>query len=246
VICFYVGFHGIISHLTTIWKKGLNVLYILLFLEGVITFISPCLLPLLPVYVSYFAGGDIGNKSKPLINAIAFVLGFTLVFVILGAFAGAVGAFLITYSRVVEVGAGLVIVMFGLNYLGLIKIGLINKTKSLRYKWVKNLNFYSAFVFGIVFSIAWTPCVSTFLAAALMRAAAQGSTQEGMLMLFVYSMGLGLPFIACAVLINNLKKAFVFIKNNYRTINIVSGILLVLIGILMVTGIFSSVTRWLS
>ena len=233
------------------FRKGdFAVQYALLFLEGIITFISPCLLPLLPVYVSYFAGGgDDGDSAslKPLANAVGFVLGFTVVFVVLGAFAGTVGGFLINHIRLVNIVAGLIVVAFGLNYLGVLNLRLFHKLKP-GFNWgsPKPSTFPSAIVFGIIFSIAWTPCVSTFLGAALLRAAGQGSAQEGMLMLFVYSMGLGLPFIISAVLIDKLKGAFGFIKNNYRAINIISGSLLALVGILMIFGLFDRLMGWLS
>ncbi|MCL2376787.1 MAG: cytochrome c biogenesis protein CcdA [Defluviitaleaceae bacterium] len=222
--------------------------YVLLFLEGIITFISPCLLPLLPIYVSYFSGGnnDDNPGKKSLINAIGFVLGFTIVFVALGAFAGTIGSFLLYYSRWVDIFTGLIVVALGLNYLGIINLCFFRSPTKSRLGDAKPSTFPSAFIFGIAFSIAWAPCVSTFLGAALLRAAGQGSAQEGMLMLFVYSMGLGLPFILGAVLINKLKGAFDFIKRNYRIINILSGSLLVLIGILMITGIFGQLMGWLS
>jgi len=219
--------------------------YFLLFLEGIITFISPCLLPLLPVYVSYFAGGEKENEVKPLINAVGFVLGFSVVFVPLGAFAGTIGSFLVSYRKFVNVCIGLIIILFGMNYLGVIKFQFF-QTRKIRFKNLKPSNFLSAIIFGVVFSIAWTPCVGAFLASALLRAAGQGTAHEGMLMLFVYSMGLGLPFIASAVLIDKLKSTFGFIKNNYRVINILSGSLLVLIGILIMTGIFEKFMRWFS
>ncbi|MCL2215595.1 MAG: cytochrome c biogenesis protein CcdA [Defluviitaleaceae bacterium] len=221
--------------------------YALLFLEGIITFISPCLLPMLPVYVSYFAGGEAeksGGKAS-LRNAAGFVLGFTIVFVALGAFAGSIGGLLLDYSTAVNIITGLVVVMFGLNYLGFLpasrfRFTLMPARKKLKTigTAAKTLTFPSAFLFGIVFSIGWTPCISAFLGAALLRASQQGHMAEGMFMLFVFSMGLGLPFIASAVLIHRLKNAFDFIKKHYRIINCLSGGLLVLVGILMMTGIF--------
>ena len=215
--------------------------YILLFLEGIITFISPCLLPMLPVYVSYFAGGnpEAPTKRQPLTNAIGFVLGFTVVFVILGAFAGIIGRFLLNYSTVVNVVAGSVVVMIGLNYLGVLNLRIIPSFASRRELIkIRPLTFFSSILFGMMFSIFWTPCVSAFLGAALLRASQQGSMAEGMLMLFVFSMGLGLPFIVSAVLIDHLKDAFSFVKKHYKIINILSGGLLVLVGILMMTGMF--------
>jgi len=209
--------------------------YVLLLLEGMITFISPCLLPMLPVYLSFFAGGE-ENKRRTVINALGFGLGFTIVFVILGAFAGTVGGLLREYSLVVNLATGGVVIIFGLNYLGVLKIGFLNRTRNKEFA-VKELKFPSALLFGIVFSIGWTPCVGAFLGSALMKASQQGSTTGGMVMLLVYSLGLAIPFIASAVLMDRLKGAFDFIKRNYRIINIISGCLLIVVGILMATGV---------
>ncbi len=208
--------------------------YVLLFMEGIITFISPCMLPMLPIYLIYFSGTE-GGKKAVLKHAIAFVLGFTVVFVLLGAFAGLVGQFLIRYQLWFNLFSGLVVILFGLSYLGVISIPLFNKQKH-HASHNRELNTLSAALFGIVFSIGWTPCVGAFLGSALMMASLSGSTLSGVLMLLVYSMGLGLPFILSAVLIDQLKTTFDFIKRHYKVINTVSGIFLILIGILMATG----------
>lgn len=219
--------------------------YVLLFIEGIITFISPCLLPLLPMYVSYFAGGhgERASVAVALRNAVGFVLGFTGVFVALGAFAGFVGQFLQAHRAVVNVVTGLVVVAFGLYYLGLFPaVRLRGMSVRRRIQLVgtaaKPLSFSMAFLFGVIFSVGWTPCISAFLGAALLRASQQGHVGEGMFMLFVFSMGLGVPFIASAVLINRLKNAFDFIKTHQRVINYLAGGLLVAVGILMITGVF--------
>jgi len=215
--------------------------YLLLFLEGIITFVSPCFLPVLPVYISYFAGtGEMkDNHAKPLTNAIGFVLGFTGVFVALGAFAGSVGRILHEYSVAVNIVTGLVIVMFGLSYLGFLRLPRIFHRGVQKAPTGTNpATFFPAVIFGAVFSIGWTPCVSAFLGAALMRAAASGTMAAGMLMLFVFSLGLGLPLIASAVLIDRLKSTFDFIKRHYKVINIFAGGLLVAVGILVMTGVF--------
>jgi len=209
--------------------------FVLLFLEGIITFVSPCLLPLLPLYVSYFAAGE-PDKRKTLVNALGFVCGFTLVFVALGALAGTLGMLLVEHAVAVNIVTGLVVIVLGLNFMGLINIRFLNRAVRINAN-VKNLTFFSSVLFGIVFSIGWTPCVSAFLGSALMKASMQGGTLNGVLMLLVYSLGLGIPFIASAVLIDRLKSAFDFIKRNYKVINIVSGALLVVIGILMATGL---------
>lgn len=210
--------------------------YIILFLEGVITFISPCMLPMLPIYISYFAGSEIENKNKSTLkNALGFVLGFTIVFVLLGAFAGTIGRFLTNYSTIFNVVTGGVVILFGLNFMEVIRIPFINQNRQITIK-KKKLGFFSSMLFGIVFSIGWTPCVGAFLGSALVLAANNGGSIKGILLLLAFSMGLGIPFIISAVLIDRLKTSFDFIKKHYRIINLLSGIFLVIIGILMATG----------
>ncbi|MCL2192769.1 MAG: cytochrome c biogenesis protein CcdA [Treponema sp.] len=209
--------------------------FALLFLEGIITFVSPCLLPLLPLYVSYFAAGE-PDRRRAFANAVGFVCGFTLVFVALGALAGTLGMLLVEHSIVVNIVAGLIVVLLGLNFTGLISIRFLNRTMRVNAR-VKSLTFFSSVLFGIVFSVGWTPCVGAFLGSALMRASMQGGTLVGGLMLLVYSLGLGIPFIASAVLIDRLKNAFDLIKRNHKIVNIVSGVLLMIIGVLMATGL---------
>jgi len=217
--------------------------YLIAFLEGVITFVSPCLLPMLPIYVSYFAGGE-GNRKKALIGSIGFVLGFTTVFVALGALAGTLGGLLREYRVAVNIVTGSIVILFGLNFLGVLKLKIFRGSQ--REIVNKDMGFLSAILFGIVFSLGWTPCVGAFLGSALMLASQQGHVLEGMLMLLVYSAGLGIPFIISAVLIDKLKSAFDFIKKHYSVINIISGSLLVILGILMATGIFERILGLIS
>lgn len=214
--------------------------YILSFLEGIITFISPCLLPMLPVYILYFTGGSAeeGKSRKTLINALGFVLGFTLVFVSLGAFMAGLGSLLQRYHIVVNLITGAVVVVFGLNFMGVLNIRFLNGTHKIRRE-VKDLGFFSAVLFGIIFSIGWTPCVGTFLGSALLMASQQGSVLQGILMLLLYSLGLGIPFLVSALLIDKLKGTFQFIKMHYQTINRICGGLLVFVGIFMMTGLMS-------
>ena len=218
--------------------------YVISFLEGIITFISPCLLPMLPIYISYFAGGGERSTKKTLTGAIGFVVGFTVVFTLMGALAGTVGSFLREHQTAVNIVSGLVVIFFGLNFLGVFKLNL-GKGSS-RSVDTSNMGFFSALLFGVIFSLGWTPCVSTFLGSALMLASQQGSVLAGTLMLLAYSLGLGIPFIFSAVLIDYLKSAFNWIKRHYDIINKISGGLLILIGILMATGTFGRLLSLLS
>lgn len=213
--------------------------YIISFLEGIITFVSPCLLPMLPVYLSYFAGGKAERgKGKVFKNAVGFVLGFTVVFVLLGAFAGTFGRLLKEYAAVFNIVTGSIVVLFGLVYLGVLKINLFKGMQ--RSQDEEAPGFFSSVIFGIVFSIGWTPCVGAFLGSALMLASQQGSMIKGIVMLLFYSMGLGIPFVASALLIDRLRGTFDFIKRHYSVINLISGIFLILIGLLMMTGLMGS------
>ncbi len=208
--------------------------YIASFLEGIITFVSPCLLPMLPIYATYFAGGGERSTRKTLKNAMGFVLGFTIVFVALGALAGTVGSFLSEYRTAVNIISGIIVIFFGLNYLGVFKLNIFKGQGAMLKN--KEMGFFSSLFFGMVFSVGWTPCVGPVLGSVLALASQEGHAVEGMLLLLVYSAGLGIPFVLSAVLIDQLKSAFNFIKKHYKVINIISGCFLILVGILMATG----------
>ena len=218
--------------------------YIISFLEGIITFISPCLLPMLPIYISYFAGGGERSVRKTLTGALGFVAGFTIIFMMMGALAGTVGSFLKSHQTAVNIISGLIVIFFGLNFLGVFKLNLFRGS---RHNVIReDMNFFSALVFGVIFSLGWTPCVGAFLGSALMLASQQGHVLQGVGMLLAYSLGLGIPFILSAVLIDYLKSAFNWIKQHYQVINIVSGGLLIVIGILMATGTLGRLLSLLS
>lgn len=217
--------------------------YFISFLEGIITFVSPCLLPMLPIYISYFAGGKEKNTARVIKNSLGFITGFTVVFILLGALAGTLGSFLNQYKTAVNIVTGLIVIFFGLNFLGVFKLNIFKGT---RFSKTDNLGFFSSVLFGVVFSIGWTPCVGAFLGSALMLATSQGNVLQGVIMLLLYSLGLGIPFFISAILIDKLKGAFSFIKKHYRVINIISGSLLVAVGVLMATGLFGKFLSLLS
>ena len=217
--------------------------YLISFLEGVITFISPCLLPMLPIYISYFAGGGERSVKKTLTAACGFVLGFTVVFVTLGALAGTLGSFLRVHQTAVNLVSGGVVMAFGLNYLGLLRWNLFRGSGR---AMGGELGFFSAMAFGVIFSVGWTPCVGAFLGSALMMASQQGKVLVGMGMLLCYSLGLGVPFLVSAVLIDQLKSAFNWIKAHYGIINKVCGVFLLLVGAAMATGMLSRLLTVLS
>lgn len=214
--------------------------YILTFLEGIISFISPCMLPMLPVYISYFGGG--GEKKKNvLMRSMAFVIGFTIVFCVLGLFAGTVGSWVNRYKNTVNIICGVIVIIFGLSYLEIVRLPFfkgMNSTKKID-------GVFSSLMFGMIYSVSLTPCVGAFLGSALMLASNTGSASEGALLLFVYSLGLGIPFAVSAMLLDSLNGAFTFIKKHYRIINTVCGVFLILIGVLMIFGILDKVMYYI-
>lgn len=205
--------------------------YVITFLEGLISFISPCMLPLLPLYISYFAAGS-DKKRKTWLNALCFVLGFTVVFSVLGLFAGTLGGFFGKYQNIVNIVCGIVVILLGLSYLELIPLPFLKGMKGGQ----SITSALSAFVFGIVYSVSLTPCVGAFLGSALMMASSSGTALKGSALLVTYSAGLGVPFLLSALLLRQLTGAFDFIKKHYRVINLFCGLFLIVVGVMMALG----------
>lgn len=203
---------------------------LLTFAEGVVSFVSPCMLPLLPVYVTYFAAGDAG-KGVVFTRAFAFVSGFTVVFVALGVFAGTLGSALAAHRTVVNMVCGAMVVVFGLGYLGMFRLPFSGMKSGRTPTGV-----FSAFVFGLIYSVSLTPCVGAFLGAALMQAASEGGALRGAVLLLAYSLGLGVPFVVSAALLGRFRTAFGFIKSRYNIINPICGAMLILFGAWMVVS----------
>ena len=221
--------------------------YVITFLEGVISFISPCTLPLLPVYIVYLTGGqhaqsggagaaDAGSKSAPgrlqWSRPLGFVLGFTVVFCLLGLFAGALGSLLARHQTAVNIVCGIAVIGFGLVYLGVIPVRFLKGMDTER----SVTSFLSAVVFGVIYSVSLTPCVGAFLGSAIMMAATSGTALKGAALLLVYSAGLGLPFLVSALLIEQLTGTFNAIKQHYAVIDRVCGLFLIAVGIAMACG----------
>lgn len=222
--------------------------YILLFLEGIITFISPCILPMVPIYISYFMGEDTDNKkNKAVINSMGFVLGFSIIFILLGIGASVIGLNLNKYIKEMNIISGIIMIIFGLNHIGILNIEILHRTFKLKNNVnKKNTSLLSSILFGMVFSVGWTPCVGPFLGSALMMATNSSHIMEGVLMLLTYSLGFGIPFILSAMFIDSLKSTFKFIKRNYKVINTISGLVLIIVGIMMMTGYLNMLLSMLS
>lgn len=206
--------------------------YLITFLEGLISFLSPCMLPMLPLYLSYFAAGREEKRGSVLLRVLGFMLGFTIVFTALGLFAGTLGGFLVKYRRAVNVAGGAIVVLFGLSYLEVIRLPFFKGAS----RSVQVGSVFSAFLFGLIYSVSLTPCVGAFLGSALMLASTTGGAAQGALLLLAYSLGLGVPFLFSAVLLDRLNGAFLWVKQHYRVINGVCGGFLILTGVMMMLG----------
>jgi len=200
--------------------------YLMTFLEGIISFISPCMLPMLPVYIMYFSENQ-KNRIHTLANAGMFVLGFTLIFTVMGVFAGTLGSLLTAHAVLVKIICGLIIILLGLSYLGVFQLTFLKGYSG----EVRITGLLSSFLFGIVYAVSLTPCVSVFLGSALMMASVSASALKGAVLLILYSLGLGIPFLLSAILIEELEHTFDFIKQHYEMINKICGALLILTGI---------------
>lgn len=205
--------------------------YLITFFEGILSFLSPCMLPMLPVYLSYFAVGD-GKSSPGAGRILSFILGFTLSFLLLGLGFGALGGVLAGHRRAVELVSGTVMVFFGLSFLDVAPLPFFRGGAAR----VVVTGPWSAFLFGIVYSVSLTPCVGAFLGSALMLAANAGSMGKGGALLLVYALGMGLPFFLSGLLVSHLDGLFAGIKRHYPLLNRICGGFLIAVGIITALG----------
>jgi cytochrome c-type biogenesis protein len=235
-----------------------NVTLFAAFIAGVLSFISPCVLPLIPGYLSFVSGVTLDEmrgtgtvtaptdaRRRAVIMSIAFVLGFSLVFISLGASATALGSLLMEHLSLLGKIAGVVIILFGLHMMGVLRIGWLYSEKRMQTSG-KPAGFFGAMLVGIAFAFGWTPCIGPILAAILAVAATQESVGEGVKLLAVYSAGLGVPFIATSLAINKFFAASARIRKHYHTIEVVSGVLLVAVGVLIFTNRFTIIAQFLT
>lgn len=222
------------------------------FVAGILTFISPCVLPLIPAYVTFITGisleqlNDKKNTKQIFIKSLIFVLGFSLIFVLLGLTATFIGSFLLTNLHILKYIGGSIIIIFGLHLCGIFKIPFLYKQASALHIVNKKISYLTSFFVGCAFAFAWTPCVGPILSSILILASTQGQTKDGALLLSFYSLGLAIPFILTALFINKFIVFFNAIKKYYRYIEIFCGLLLILIGIMIMSDSFNKITGFLS
>jgi cytochrome c-type biogenesis protein len=230
-----------------------NVTFLAALLAGLVSFLSPCVLPLVPPYLVYLAGASIERladaEPKPRVRretifaALLFVAGFSTVFVALGASASAVGALIRVYSAELAIVAGLAIIVMGLHFLGITPIALLHREK--RAEMAKPVGLWGAYVMGLAFAFGWTPCIGPILAAILAVAASERTVAQGAALLAVYSLGLGIPFLLAAITIEPFAAFLARFRRHLATVERVMGGLLVLTGIAFLTGFVSQASFWL-
>ena len=217
--------------------------YITAFLGGVLSFLSPCVLPLIPSYVSFITGmsfddfrhGDRARVRKlTFINSSAFIIGFSTVFVLLGVSSSFVGRFMAVYYDHVRIVGGIIVIVFGLYVMGVIKLNFLAADKRVHLK-SKPRGHFGSFIVGLTFGAGWTPCIGPILGSILLIASTTGSVMQGFYLLLVYSLGLAIPFMATSLAINAFLSHFSAIQKYMRLIMIVSGLLLIAFGIILLT-----------
>ena len=224
------------------------------FVAGFLSFISPCVLPLIPGYVSFVSGvsledmrGDAAVSSARrhvLVTSLFFVLGFSLVFIALGATASVVGQFIFRQQPILAKIAGVLLVIFGLHTMGVFRIALLESEKRMQADR-KPAGALGAMLVGIAFAFGWSPCIGPILGGILALAASKNTVWEGIELLAVYSVGLGIPFLLTSIAINQFFAVTKRIRKHYHAIEVVSGSLLVVIGVLIFTNQFTIIVRYL-
>ena len=232
-----------------------NVTVLAAFTAGVISFVSPCVLPLIPGYLSFISGVSVeemksGDKKsqalkKVSLNTLLFVLGFSFVFIAMGASATFVGEFLLSKLSLFNKIAGVIIVLLGLHIMGVFRIRFLNYEKRFHTRR-KPLGPVGSFAVGLAFAFGWTPCIGPILGGILLLASNQDTVGQGIVLLSSYSLGLGIPFFITAVSFNTFLGVFGWVKKHFRTIEIISGLLLVVIGILVFMGSFAYIAGLLN
>ena len=241
------------------------------FIAGVLSFISPCVLPLIPGYLSFISGVSLEEmrgmqtvaagaggatmtvstgvsaaaKRQVIITSLFFILGFSLVFVSLGASATYLGQFLMERLTIFGKVAGVLLIIFGLHTIGVFKIPFLLNEARVQAN-TKPASMIGAVIVGISFAFGWTPCIGPILSAILLVAAQQESVNQGIVLLSIYSLGLAIPFLLTAIAINQFFVAFSRIRRHYHTIEIVSGLLMIVIGVLIFTNRFTIIAQWLT
>lgn len=229
-----------------------NISYVVAFVAGVLTFLSPCLLPLIPSFIAYIAGVSFSDlkdlakraevRKKTIIHSLLFILGFSTIFILLGLTATAIGKALFQYQKAIRFVGGLLIITFGLYLVGVLKLDFLGKERRLKFQ-TKGASYIGSFLVGVTFAAAWTPCAGPILGSILLLAGTKADVAQGAKLLTVYSLGIGMPFFLTALAINSFLSFFDRFKKAVSVINIIGGIFLIIVGVLVMTNYLAIISQ---
>lgn len=229
-----------------------NVSYIVAFTAGLLTYLSPCLLPLIPSFIAYITGisfSDLKSAekkkevlAKTIIHSLLFVFGFSVIFVLLGLTATFIGKALFKYQDIIRITGGILIVFFGLYLVGILRLDFLGKELKFKFS-TKGASYIGSFLIGVTFAAAWTPCAGPILGSILLLAGTKASVARGAALLSVYSLGIAIPFLATAVIINYSLEYFDKFKKFLKAVNIIGGIFLIIVGIMMATNYLNVISE---
>lgn len=222
---------------------------------GFLSFLSPCVLPLIPSYIAFITGISLEELSSQqnlsrvrrvvIVNSLMFILGFSLIFVALGASATFLGSFLSSHIRWLEIVGGVVVIFLGLHFAGVFRWGFLEREKKVHLQ-EKPVGLFGTLLVGMAFGAGWTPCVGPILGTILTMAATTQNLFQGIMLLSFYSLGIGIPFLISGFILHKFFEYFKSLRKYFRIITMAGGILLILIGVLLITGYFSSLSSYLS
>jgi len=236
----------------------IEVTYIGALIAGLLSFLSPCVLPLVPAYLSYISGVSVNElrqhqddaaastrRRHALVQSLWFVAGFSLVFILLGASASLLGQWMLSHMAILGKAAGVIIIVFGLHYTGIIRIPLLMMEARFDTGGINAKHGIGALLLGAAFAFGWTPCIGPILGAILAVAGAQAEMMHGIMLLAVYSLGLAIPFLLAALITDSFLRWTQRFKSHFGIVEKISGVLLILVGILIFLGSFSMISAWL-
>jgi cytochrome c-type biogenesis protein len=234
-----------------LWDASIAPALLVALVAGLLSFLSPCVLPIVPPYLAFMAGASMDDlvagrdaDRRVLRTSVYFVLGLSTVFLLLGLAASSLGRVLLTYQYEMTLAAGVVIILFGLHFLGVFRIGLLQREARIEAR-VSGRSPLGAYVLGLAFAFGWTPCIGPVLGSILSLAAQEGSVERGMLLMGFYAAGLGVPFLLTALFLRHAIGLLAGMKRHMRVIEKAMGALLLAVGLMMTTGVFSAMSFWL-
>lgn len=229
-----------------------NISYIVAFVAGFLTYLSPCLLPLIPSFIAYITGVSFGDlkdvekrldiRKKTIIHSLLFILGFSIIFILLGLTATLIGKSLFQYQKFIRIAGGILIIIFGLYLTGILKLDFLIKERRFKVT-AKGASYVGSFVIGVTFAAAWTPCAGPILGSILVLAGTKANVAQGARLLSVYSLGIAVPFFITALVVNSFLEHFKKFQKAIGMINIIGGIFLIIVGFLVATNYLAIISE---